>query len=165
MKKQTIAIFFIAALFFIGCSPKDQTQAQVYENDFTLVSLDNEEITLSDLKGKVVLVDFWATWCPPCVQSIPVFSKLYNKYHDKGFMALGISREDRSILENYRDKIGIPYPILIDDKKITMQYGVKAIPTIIIFDKSGKKRKTQVGFAPELEVQFETLIDSLLKEK
>jgi thiol-disulfide isomerase/thioredoxin len=162
--KNLLIAVFISLLIFSTCSPKDQTQTQTDNNDFTLTSLDGEDITLSKLKGHVVLIDFWATWCPPCLKSIPVFIDLYNKYHERGFIVLGISREDKSILENYRDEIGISYPILIDDKSISQKYHVQAIPTIIIIDKTGKVCKTQVGFAPELEARFDALIDSLLNE-
>ena len=164
MIKNLLAAIFIVLLIFTACSPKDQTQTQTDSNDFTLTSLDEEDITLSKLKGHVVLLDFWATWCPPCRKSIPVFIDLYNKYHEKGFTVLGISREDKSIQEKFRDKIGIPYPLLIDNKGISKKYQVQAIPRIMILDKTGKVRKTQVGFAPELEAAFDMLIDSLLNE-
>lgn len=165
MNKHILAALFIGLLFITFCAPKDQAQGQANDKDFTLTSIDDQEITLSELKGQVVLVDFWATWCPPCERSIPVFSSLYNKYHEKGFIVLGISREDKARLSAYRDEKNIPYPILIDDKNVTKTYQVEAIPTIIFFDKKGTQRKTQVGFAPELEAAFDALIDSLLKEE
>lgn len=164
MVKNLLVAVFISLLIFSTCSPKDQTQTQTDSNDFTLESLDGEDITLSKLKGHVILIDFWATWCPPCRKSIPVFIDLYNKYHEKGFTVLGISREDKSVLEKFRDEIGIPYPLLIDTKGISRKYQVQAIPTIMILDKTGKVRKTQIGFAPELEAGFDLLIDSLLSE-
>jgi len=165
MTKNRLAILFIALLLLTGCSPKEKTQGSANDKDFTLTSLDEEEITLSELKGQVVLVDFWATWCPPCERSIPVFSALYNRYHERGFTVLGISREEKSRLVSYRQEKNIPYPILIDNKNVTKEYGVEAIPTIIFFDKNGKPRKTQVGFAPELEAVFDMFIDSLLNEQ
>jgi peroxiredoxin len=164
MTKNILAGLFVVLLLLSACSPKDQTQTQTDTKDFTLTSLDGEEVTLSELKGQVVLVDFWATWCPPCERSIPVFGALYNKYHERGFTVLGISREDKSRLVSYRQENNIPYTILIDNKNVTREYGVEAIPTIMFFDKKGKPRKTQVGFAPELEAAFDVFIDSLLNE-
>ncbi len=164
MVKNLLVAVFISLLIFSTCSPKDQTQTQADSNDFTLESLDGEDITLSKLKGHVILIDFWATWCPPCRKSIPVFIDLYNKYHEKGFTVLGISREDKSTLEDYRKEVGIPYPILTDNKGVSKRYQVQAIPTIMILDKTGKVRKTQVGFSPELEAGFDLLVDSLLSE-
>jgi len=165
MKRIKWLSLLIIALLFLACPSADKAKSNTSSaKDFTLTSIDNEEITLSSLQGKVVLIDFWATWCPPCRSSIPVFIKLYNKYNDRGFVVLGISREDKSTLLGYRDEHQIPYPILIDNKNVAADYGVRAIPNIFILDKKGKIRKTQVGFSPQLEAQFDAFIDSLLKE-
>lgn len=162
MLKSKWFIVFMMLLLLSTCSPKDQTTGEA--KDFTLTSLDGTDYTLSSLKGKVVLIDFWATWCPPCRSSIPVFINLYNKYNEKGFIVLGISREERTVLKGFQDANMIPYPILLDNKNIAQEYGVTAIPTIFIIDKKGKVRKTQLGFSPEAEAIFDTLIDSLLTE-
>ena len=166
MYKNRWIVSLILLLILTTCSSKDQRKSiqSGGPQDFTLTSLDGEEFTLSKLRGKVVLIDFWATWCPPCVRSIPVFIKFYNKYHDQGFLVLGISREDISTLKRYRDEHGVSYPILIDDKNTAREYGIKAIPNMFIIDKKGRIRKNQVGFAPEIEPMLEALIDSLLKE-
>lgn len=162
MLKSKWFIVFIMLLLLSTCSPKDQTTGKT--KDFTLTSLDGTDYTLSNLKGKVVLIDFWATWCPPCRKSIPVFINLYNKYNEKGFIVLGISREERTVLKSFQDANMIPYPLLLDNKNIAQEYGVTAIPNIFIIDKTGKVRKTQLGFSPEVEAIFDALIDSLLAE-
>lgn len=165
MIKNLWKIVFILLIFFVVCTTKDQEQGKTLNNrDFTLATIDNEEITLSKLKGKVVLIDFWATWCPPCRNSIPVFIDLYNKFHEQGFIVLGIGLEEKAPLKNYRNTHNIPYPILIGNKEVARAFGVQAIPHIFIIDKKGTIRKTQVGFSPGLEAEFETLIDSLIKE-
>jgi peroxiredoxin len=165
MIKNLWKIVLILLIFFVVCTTKDQEQGKTSNNrDFTLTTIDNEEITLSKLKGKVVLIDFWTTWCSPCKNSIPVFAKLYNKFHEQGFIVLGIGLEEKTPLENYRNQHNIPYPILIGNKEVARAYGVQAIPHIFIIDKKGKIRKTQLGFSPGLEAEFETLIDSLIKE-
>lgn len=165
MIKNLWKIVLILLIFFVVCTTKDKEQGKTSNNrDFTLTTIDNEEITLSKLKGKVVLIDFWTTWCSPCKNSIPVFAKLYNKFHEQGFIVLGIGLEEKTPLENYRNQHNIPYPILIGNKEVARAYGVQAIPHIFIIDKKGKIRKTQLGFSPGLEAEFETLIDSLIKE-
>jgi len=166
MDRKRWPVLLFLCLLLVVCPSKDKGKAiqSGGPEDFTLTSLDGDDFTLSKLKGKVILIDFWATWCPPCVRSIPVFIKFYNKYHDQGFLVLGISREDVSILKRYRDEHGVSYPILIDDKNIAKEYGVRYIPNMFIIDKKGRIRKTQVGFAPEIEPMLEALIDSLLKE-
>jgi thiol-disulfide isomerase/thioredoxin len=155
----------IFLIFFVVCTTKDQEQGKTSNNrDFTLTTIDNEEVTLSKLKGKVVLIDFWTTWCAPCRYSIPVFAKLYNKLNKQGFIVLGIGLEEKAPLEKYRNTHKIPYPILIGNKEVARAYGIQAIPHIFIIDKKGKIRKTQLGFSPELESMFEAFIDSLLNE-
>ncbi|TET62887.1 MAG: TlpA family protein disulfide reductase, partial [Candidatus Stahlbacteria bacterium] len=136
MIKNLWKIVFILLIFFVVCKAKDQEQGKTTNNrDFTLTTIDNEEITLSKLKGKVVLIDFWTTWCPPCKNSIPVFTKLYNKFHEQGFIVLGIGLEEKTPLENYRNQHNIPYPILIGNKEVARAYGVQGIPHIVIIDK------------------------------
>ena len=160
-----VALVLILSLGFVACPPKDSGQEDSsMQKDFTLTSLDGEDITLSELKGNVVLVDFWATWCGPCRNSIPVFIRLYDKYHDRGFVVLGISQEDPQILDRYRKENNIPYLILMDDQNVAQEFGVRAIPSIFIYDKQGKVRETKVGFMPGVEAKFDELIDSLLKE-
>ncbi len=162
-------IIFISALLLLFCSSREPAKKKVSEgsgmkNDFTLKSLDNQTYTLSQLRGKVVLLDFWATWCPPCKKSIPIFIKLYNKYKEKGFMVLGIGLDEEEALRNYQSQVKIPYPILLGNKKVAKLYDVSAIPTMVIYDKKGKLVKRQVGMSPELEGQLDTFIDSLLSE-
>lgn len=164
MIKNLLVAVFISLLIFSTCSPKDQTQTQTDSNDFTLTSLNGEDITLSKLKGSVVLIDFWSTRCPPCMRSIPVFVKLYNEFHPRNFIALGISFDNKATQEKARDELKITYPLLMGNKEVGKAYDVQYIPTIVIIDKKGKIIKRQVGFAPELEAVFEALIDSLLNE-
>ena len=159
-----LAILIIAVMFVVACRAGDKSTNATAENDFTLQSIDGQSYTLSQLRGNVIIVDFWATWCPPCRNSIPALSRLYEKYHDRGFMVLGISVEDVNTLVQYRDKQQVPYPILVGTKDVVQAYEVTAIPKMLFFDKKGAVRKTQTGYSPELEPQFETLVDSRLKE-
>ncbi len=161
--KKLLLIGFAAVAFAVMCST-DGMQTTQSNKDFTLTSIDGEEITLSKLKGTVVILDFWATWCPPCRKSIPVFVEMYKKYHEQGFIVLGISTEEKSVLTKYRDENNIPYPILLGTNEVARLFEVSAIPKIFILDKNGDVRRTQVGFAPELEQKFYRTVDSLLKE-
>jgi thiol-disulfide isomerase/thioredoxin len=156
---------FLCIILLCTCGTKNNTQSPSTDfKDFTLTSLTGEEYTLSALKGYVILIDFWTTWCPPCRSTIPVLISLYDKYKDQGFIVLGISNESKSTLTAFRDEININYPILIDNQNVMRTYGVQSIPNMFIFNKSGKIVKHQVGFSPELEAGFNVLIDSLLKE-
>lgn len=163
--KNVLKITVTIVLVAIACGSGNKSKsAQDELTDFTLVSLDGEEYTLSSLKGQVVVIDFWATWCPPCRNSIPTFVKLYNKYSERGFTILGIGLDDEQALKNFKDQMTIPYPIFVGSNELAKAYGVTGIPKTIFIDKKGSIRKTQVGFAPELEPQFDALVDSLLSE-
>ncbi len=163
MTKALLKLLIILVIVIIGCGSKEQAR-QSGPTDFSLFSIDGEEYTLSDLKGQVVIIDFWATWCPPCRNSIPAFSRLYEKYHEQGLTILGIGLDDEQALVSFQKQMDIPYPILVGDKDLAKDYGVTGIPKTIFIDKKGNVRKTQTGFAPELEATFDALVDSLLRE-
>jgi cytochrome c biogenesis protein CcmG/thiol:disulfide interchange protein DsbE len=164
MIKVILKTVLILAVVTIACGSKEQVK-QSDTGDFVLPSIDGAEYTLSQFKGQVVVIDFWATWCPPCRNSIPAFITLYDKYHEQGFTILGISLDtDEQALRNYSAQMQIPYPVLIGNKDVARSYQVSGIPKTIFLDKKGKIRKTQVGFAPELEAQFDQFISSLLEE-
>jgi len=161
--RNTLKWCLILGIVVLACGSKNQAK-QSGTTDFSLFSLDGTEYRLSELKGQVVIVDFWATWCPPCRNSIPTFARLYDKYHEQGFTILGIGLDDEQALVKFKEQMRIPYPILIGNKEIAKAYEVTGIPKTIFIDKQGRIRKTQTGFAPELEAPFDALVDSLLKE-
>ena len=163
MTRNLMKILVILVMAVIACGSKEATK-QSGATDFSLFSLDGVEYTLSELKGQVVIIDFWATWCPPCRNSIPTFARLYEKYHEQGFTILGIGLDDEQALVNFQRQMNIPYPILVGDKDLAKEYGVTGIPKTIFIDKKGEIRKTQTGFAPELEATFDAFVDSLLRE-
>jgi len=158
-----LKLALIIGIAVSACGSRESTKGSKV-TDFALLSLDGNEYKLSDLTGQVVIIDFWATWCPPCRNSIPTFIRLFNKYHEQGLMILGIGLDDEQALLNFRNEMKIPYPILIGNNDVAKAYDVSGIPKTIFLDRHGKVRKTQVGFAPELEVKFDALVDSLIQE-
>lgn len=134
--------------------------------DFSLNDLDGVEVRLSNLRGKVVLLEFWATWCPPCRESIPAMNELYKNYNDKGLVLLGISVDKgQNIVEDIRAFIreySIQYPIAIDSKNVNTLYGVYSIPTLILIDREGKIVLKNIGFSPEMEKRLSSEIERLL---
>src|SRR5581483_6919273 len=109
--------------------------------NLTLPDIDGKTVKLSDYKGKVVLLDFWATWCPPCRKEIPGFIELYNAYKSRGFVVVGISMDDEpAAVKPYVQQIKMNYPVLLgagrDD--LTAAYGELPLPTSFVIARDGR---------------------------
>jgi len=164
----------ILVLFTIGCVQKEDKQKKpttrppnaVKAPDFTLVSLEGDMFTLSDLRGKVILLNFWATWCYPCKIEIPDLNKLQEKYQDKGFDVVGITLTSGSPgqISKFAEEWGMNYKVLTDiegkyeTEKVTNNYGqatgvpISGVPTSFIIDRDGYIVKTYIG--PRSEQMF-----------
>ena len=133
---------------------------------FTLRDTTGKKVSLSDYKGKAVVVDFWATWCAPCKIEIPWLEKLRDQYASQGLEVLGISEDDldlddqKALLKEKKDitdsatKLGINYPVLFDDKKVAEPYGgVDALPTTFYVDRNGKVVAATIGLVDRDEIE------------
>ncbi len=131
--------------------------------DFELPDLNGKNIKLSDFRGKVVFLNFWATWCPPCKREIPGFINLVNKYGKDGFIVLGVAVDPREFdkVKPFAEKVGINYPVVYDKKGVSQLYGgIRSIPTTFVINREGKVVGQIVGSRPEQT--FEGIIKSLL---
>jgi peroxiredoxin len=107
--------------------------------DFTLFDLQGKPWHLQELRGKVVLVNFWATWCPPCRKEMPDLDALYNKYKDQGFIVLAISDEEAAKVSPFISEHKISYPVLLDPgRKVNDAFIVEGIPKSFVYDRSGR---------------------------
>ncbi len=134
--------------------------------DFALTTTDGKTVRLSDFRGKVVVLDFWATWCPPCKAEIPDFIKLYSQYKGDGFQMLGVSldRGGVDVVKPFMKDYGINYPIMMGDDQVVSAYGgISGIPTTFVIDKQGNIRASFIGYRPASV--FEQLIQQLTSEK
>jgi len=133
--------------------------------DFTLYTVDGEEVKLSDYSGKVIVLDFWATWCPPCRKGIPDLISIQDEYKDD-VVVIGISLDQpatQNELAPFIESYGINYPIVIGSTEVSEAYGnIQAIPTSIIIDSKGKIISEHIGLVPKTTLVEE--INSLLKE-
>lgn len=135
--------------------------------NFSFSDITGKQLSLASLKGKVVLIDQWATWCGPCKKEIPSFAELQKKYTDK-VVIIGISYDDdQSTLDTFlrKDQVGqkINYPIVFGSNLKQQPFGQpEALPTLFVIDKKGSIRKEHVGFLPAAELN--TLVEKLLAE-
>ena len=153
---------FILLLFVIACVSLSCAEVSY---DFSLQDLEGKTISLSDYKGKVVFIDFWATWCPPCRLSIPYVEKLYEQYKDnEDFVVLGINlQESKEDITKFMKKQKMNYPILLSDNKVISNYKIASIPRFFIIDRNGEIYNKYVGFAPGVEELWQKDIEKLLK--
>ncbi len=164
-------LFFFAFIFTIavtGCNAEkndaeETTGLKTYETeiglpgdskiapDFTLLTHDGKEVKLSDYKGKVILLDFWATWCPPCVKSVPDLIAIHSEFEGEA-VVIGVSLDKETNSDKdvapFIEKFGINYPVVMGDKAIANAYGgVEAIPTMFVIDQKGNIVNKHIGFS------------------
>jgi peroxiredoxin len=131
--------------------------------NFSLQNSSGKFVELAKLKGKAVVVNFWATWCPPCKAEIPGFLKVYDKYRTKGLEIVGISLDEKgwSVVKPFIQKYKIGYPVVLDNGEVASKYGeIRSIPTTFFIDKKGKIIDSHVGYMTEAD--FEKKIKKLL---
>ena len=134
--------------------------------DFTLRGADGRNVRLDELRGQVVLVNFWATWCGPCREEMPRLETLYEKYHKSGFVLLGVNVDDdpRTALATAA-KLNVSFPVLLDtDKHVSKLYDLSTMPSTVVIDRDGKVRYLHRGYRDGDEAEYEQTIRGLLKE-
>lgn len=161
---KNITIFAIIACLFIGCGTSTKSSQVGSNQNFTLESNQGNKITLNDLKGKVLILDFWATWCPPCKAAIPKLIELYNKYQGQGVEVIGIALDDRDKVIKLIKEMGINYPVLFDDQVTSKNYEIQSIPTLFVIDQKGKQVHKEIGFSEEGFKAIEAKVNELLKD-
>ena len=135
--------------------------------DFTLKDLDGNDVILSEIGGLIIL-DFWATWCPPCKVEIPFLVEFYDNYKNRGLTVIGVSAESHETLIDYKENLeatgtNITYLILVDsDREVSKMFGIKSIPTTFFISPEGKLLKKEVGFSEEFVPDFQKLIEDNL---
>jgi cytochrome c biogenesis protein CcmG, thiol:disulfide interchange protein DsbE len=134
--------------------------------DFELKTIEGKTIKLSDLRGQPVLVNLWATWCPPCRAEMQTLETVYNDYKDQGLTVLAVnmtSQDDPQAIIPFVEERGITYPILLDDKgEIARAYQMKSLPSSFFIDRDGTIHEVVIG-GPMAEATLRTRIEEILK--
>ena len=164
------ASLLVLTLLLVSCSGTSEQVVDAAEKatkggrkpapNFTLKDADGRNVSLTDYKGKVVLLNFWATWCGPCKIEIPWFIEFEQKYKDRGFAVLGVSMDDEGweVVKPYLAKTKINYRILVGNEQIAKQYGgLDALPTTLIIDRSGNVLSTHEGLVSKGTYEKEIL--------
>jgi peroxiredoxin len=156
----------LASLLVLLAMTVSAGAAQAPAPDFTLKSDSGANLKLSELRGEVVLINFWASWCGPCRQEMPLLSELHDKYKDMGFTVLGVNVEENSgdARKLLRD-MPVTFPVLFDnDSKVSRQYDVVAMPSTVLVDRDGNVRYLHKGYKPGEEEIYLEKVRSLIRE-
>jgi peroxiredoxin len=135
--------------------------------NFTLPSRDGKTVSLADLKGQVVMVNFWATWCGPCRKEMPHLEALHQRYSSLGFTLLGVNVEnDPAGAKKWLEDNGpVTFPILLDTKnQVSKLYKVNTMPSTVLVGRDGTMRYIHHGYEPGVEGEYQTQVRALLKE-
>lgn len=163
--KKTIYSIIILILFTVLAYSQDVNSKAP---DFTAKDMDGNIVHLSDLKGKVVLIDFWASWCVPCKKSMPHLIELYNAYKDTSFTVIGVNVDtELDKVKQFEEELSadIPFPVIFDkESKIPPMYDVQGMPTTVVVNKKGIIKYKEVGYTNELKEKLDKTINELISQ-
>jgi len=173
MLRKRLLFLSLAVVGLVGCGPHSASPARSNEiaiaageigsrlPDFSVEDLQGRKISSADLRGKVVLIDFWATWCLPCKKEMPGYQKLLDRYGARGFAVVGFKLDTMMDAEDpvvFAKRIGVHYPLAVAADDLKQKFGgIEGIPTTMIYDRQGLRRKKVIGF------EYTDVIESELK--
>jgi peroxiredoxin len=165
MKIKNLTLGLLVTVFAVTSLASSGLEGQVAP-DFALKSSTGENLRLSEYRGNVVMINFWATWCGPCRQEMPLLDELYTRYERVGFRLLGVNIDDdsRRAMQMIED-LGVSFPVLFDTRKeVSKLYEVEAMPATVLVDREGNVRYVHHGYKPGYEDKYLDQVRSLLRE-
>ena len=150
----------LASMLFASSAFASSVKLSEPAPDFTLKSLEGSNLRLEEYRGQVVLINFWASWCGPCRQEMPVLDRLHQRYEDTGFAVLGVNVEgEERPARELVEKTNVTFPVVIDDgQKVSELYDLKAMPSTVVVDRDGVVRYVHRGYKPGDEEVVKQLI-------
>ena len=134
--------------------------------DFALGGLSGPNMRLSEHRGEVVMLNFWATWCGPCRQEMPLLEGIYERYREAGFTVIGVNLDGESDrARRMAEDLGVSFPLLFDeDKSVSKLYGIRAMPVTFLIDRDGMVRHVHQGYRPGFEDRYLEQVRQLVTE-
>ncbi len=163
-----LACLVALCLFAVSCQKAEERAVGESGKapEFTFTGLQGNAVRLSELRGKVVILEFWATWCPPCREAVPELNKVSENFHDKNVQLLGIAVDKGgdalSKVSAFVKEHAVVYPVMVDSGSVNVAYGVSGIPVMFIIDKEGRVVKRHMGFSPSLAETISKEVENLL---
>lgn len=166
LSRTWLSLLLVCFLTLTGVSLASAASAKGPAPNFTLKSLGGKNLKLSEMTGNVVLINFWASWCGPCRQEMPLLNALHNKYEALGFTVLGVNvEEDVNNARGFLKKFPVDFPVLMDStNQVSKQYKVIAMPTTVVVDRDGNMRYLHEGYKPGDEDKYHKMVKKLVRE-
>lgn len=164
----TMAIFLVFLMVLPVWGQHPAPEVDHVAPDFTLPDLEGNQISLSTYKGKVVLLNFWATWCPPCRLEMPTMEKAYRQYRDKGFevVAVSVDAGPKSSVKSFLRELGLSFQVLLDPDMETLRaFRGFSLPTTVVIDRQGVIRSRELGYRDWSDGESTKLLQRLLSEQ
>ena len=156
----------LAGLLSLAIAGPAQSASAKPAPNFTLKSLAGKNMKLSEMTGNVVLINFWASWCGPCREEMPLLNALHKKYEPLGFTVLGVNvEEDAGNARGFLRDFPVNFPVLLDNQnRVSKLYNVVAMPTTVVVDRDGNMRFLHKGYKPGDEKKYRKMVKKLVRE-
>ncbi|RII29454.1 MAG: TlpA family protein disulfide reductase [Geobacter sp.] len=170
MRPNKLILWFAAAVLVLALLPA-QVHAALRAGqpapNFKAITTSGQPVSMDNYRGYVLVIDFFATWCPPCNESIPHLIDINRKYGKQGLQILGLSMDEdgEQIVKSFIDERRINYPVALASEQVQIDYGIVSVPVMFVIDKKGKVSEIYRGYSDETGRSMEALIKKLLAEK
>jgi len=159
--RRLAAALLLSGAAALGCEPPEgggvardpEPDAPLGAPDFTLVDLEGEQVTLSALRGGPVVLDFWATWCPPCIRQIPVLNAFQEAHPEVPVLGVAVDVDGREVVAPFAAEHGIEYRVLLGDERLARRYGAFGFPTLFVVGPEGSVAASHAGVVTQEELE------------
>ena len=166
MSRVGFTLVLLASLSLAAVAPVNAASGATPAPNFTLKSITGKNMKLSEMTGNVVLINFWASWCGPCREEMPLLNALHKKYEPLGFTVLGVNVEEHTDkARGFLNDFPVDFPVLLDNKnQVSQLYNVVAMPTTVVVDRDGNMRFLHKGYKPGDEKKYRKMVKKLVRE-